>query len=276
MTRILSILSVLLISFPLQALAFDHSYTLWNKDLAQFNDGGYVHYGKWQRNPARLDRFLSELQAVSVQEMGQWSGAQREAFWINAHNALVVSNILRVYPALNKLEDVPHKIVGQKLTAANIRDRILRGSETRVPMVSDILMVDTTIAKGHDRRILFAMCDGTRASPLLAATAYTAGHLSAQLDEQVSRTVANPDFVRVDTRLKVFHVGDFFRTYQEDFKTYKDNAPLFEQADSSNRGLLRFIFPYLDKSVQDKVLAKQNTAWQVDYRMSSHDLNGGN
>lgn len=275
MLRILSILSVLLISFPYQAMAFDHSYTLWNKDLAQFNDGGHIHYGKWQRGHARLDRFLAQMQAVSVREIGGWSAAEREAFWINAYNALVVANIIRVYPALNKLEDETRKIAGQEVTSADIRDKILRGSETRVPMVSDFLMVDTSIAKGGDRRVLFALCGGTQSSPPLGSKAYTARHLSAQLDAQVRRTVTNPDFVRVDPRLRIFHVGGFFRTFKGDFRTYQGKSLLFDRSDNSNKGLLRFLFPYLDKSMQDKVMAKQKYAWQVDYSLPSQGLNGG-
>lgn len=275
MSRILSILSILLISFPLQAFAFDQGYALWSKDLARFDDGGYVHYGKWQRNRERLDRFLAEMKAVSIPQMNGWSPAEREAFWINAYNAVVVDNILKVYPAINKLEDSSHKIAGQDITATYIRDKILRGSNARIPMVTDVLGVNTKIAQGHDLRALFAICDGTQASPRLANKAYTARHLSAELNAQVRRTAADPNFVQVDTRLRIFRMGDFFHKYQRDFTTYQGNAPLFTQTENRNKGVLRFIVSYLGKSVQDKVLAKQKMPWQVNYRISSYKLNGG-
>ena len=275
MLRVIFVLFVFLASLPSQAMAFDHGYALWNRDLAQFNEGGYIHYGAWQRNRTRLNRFLTEMRQVTVQQMRDWEPAQRKAFWINAHNALVVANILKVYPKLSWLKDGSYMVAGQEVTATDIRDKVLRGSETKIPMLSDMLLQDTTIAEGRDWRVLFALCEGVSTSPPLGGAAYTAKHLSEQLDAQVSRTVVNSAYVRIDPRLRIFHVGGFFRTYREDFKKYQGSTLLFVKSDSRNRGLLRFIFPYLDKAMQDQVMAKQKLPWRVDYGLPSHDLNGG-
>lgn len=260
---------------PGGAFAFDHTYRLWNSDLAQFNESGYIHYGAWKRNHERLDDFIAEMRQVSLNELMGWSPDKQNAFWINAHNALVVARILESYPNVYEQKDRTWLIAGQDVSIENIRDRILRGTESRVPLLSETLMLDTSIAKGKDLRILFALCEGSIASPPLSELAYTGENLSAQLDEQIRKTLADPAFMRVETRLKIFHVGGFFRIYKRDFKKYQGNGLLFERSSSSDRGLLRFVFPYLDKSIQDELLRKQKVAWRVDYKLAPSGLNGG-
>jgi len=263
------------IGLPTTAQAFDHSYRLWNSDLKQFNQGGYIHYGAWRINHKRLDQYISDIQSVTHQQLSRWSPAQKEAFWINAHNALMVSRILNAYPKYYDLHNTHWKIGGKTVTTEDIRDKVLRGTESRVLLLSDALGRDTSIGTGQDLRILFAICEGTKASPPLAATAYSARHLSRQLDQQVQRTLSNTSFLSVEPRLKTFHVGGFFRTYQRDFKKYQGDPLLFEHSSGSNQGVLRFIFTYLDKATQDAVLAKQRWPWRVDYRSTPHSLNGG-
>jgi len=275
MKKILFILILTTLALPGAAMAFDHSYKLWNRDLKQFNQGGYIHYGAWQLNHQRLDQYIKAIESVTHRQISSWTPAQQGAFWINAHNALVVTRILDVYPKYYDLHKLHWKIAGKTVTVEDIRDKVLRGAESRVFLLSAALGRDTSIGAGQDLRILFAICEGSQASPPLAATAYTAKHLARQLDQQVRRTLSNTAFLRVEPKLKTFHVGGFFRTYQRDFKKYRGDALLFEHSTGSNRGALRFIFPYLDKATQDAVLAKQRWPWRVDYKSTPHSLNGG-
>ena len=260
---------------PATAMAFDHSYKLWNKDLKQFNQGGYIHYGAWQRNQTRLKQFLAAMQSVTHRELQTWTAAQRQAFWINAHNALVVIRLLEVYPAIHRAHDREWAIAGPKLGIEDIRDKILSGTESKVLIISNVLGRDTSMGPGKNLRILFAICEGTKNSPPLAAIAYTAKHLSKQLEQQVQHTLSMPSFLRVEPKLKTFHVGGFFRTYQRDFKKYQGDALLFERTTASDQGVLRFTFNYLDKATQDAILAKQRWPWRVDYHAAQRSLNGG-
>jgi len=275
MIKILLTLLLAAMAWPATAMAFDHSYKLWNSDLKQFNEGGYIHYGAWQRNRQRLDKYIHDMQGVTHRELGAWSAAKKEAFWINAHNALVVARILDAYPKVYDLHDKQWLIAGQKMEIENIRDNILRGAESSVFMLSTALGRKTSMSASNDIRVLFAICEGTTASPPLASRAYTAKQLTRQLETQVNYTLSMPSFLRVEPRLKVFHVGNFFRKYQRDFKQYKGNMLLFERSTGSDRGMLRFTFNYLDQSTQDAILARQNRPWRVDYRTSKHNLNGG-
>jgi len=275
MRRIVFALLLVLMAAPGTALAFDHTYRLWNSDLAQFNESGYVHYGAWKRNHERLDRYIADMKDVGLREFGGWTPEQRTAFWINAHNALVIARIIEAYPRVDEQRERHWLVAGQDVTTDDIRDKILRGTESRVPLLSEALGRDTSIAAGRDLRILFAICEGSTVSPPLSESAYTGDGLSAQLDRQVSRTLANPSFLEVEPRLKIFRVAGFFRIYQRDFKTYQGHVLLFEKSGSGDRGLLRFVFPYLDKPMQDVLLAKQKARWRVEYRMPSDALNGG-
>lgn len=275
MKRLCKICLIMVVLLPSSAMAFDHSYKLWNSDLMRYNDNGYVHYGAWQRNQQRLDQFIGEITAVSHRELKGWPDAEQEAFWINAFNALVIKRILDVYPKYYDVHDLHWTIAGQKLTVEQIRDNILRGTESSVFMLSTALGRKTSISSDRDLRVLFAICEGRVSSPPLAVKAYQAKGLPEQLEQQVRRTLSDPAFLDADTKRKTFHVGNFFRLYQRDFKGYKGNALLFERSTGSDRGVLRFIYAYLDQATQDAVLAKQNRPWRVDYRNAKHALNGG-
>ena len=275
MRKIILILIMAVMAWPAAALAFDHSYKLWNSDLKQFNQHGYVHYGAWKRNQQRLNQYVQAMQSVTHRQLAGWSAAQRQAFWINAHNALVVFRMLDAYPKVYDLHDLRWMIAGQSVTVEDIRDKILRGTESRVLLLSDALGIKTSLQAGKPLHILFAMCEGTRSSPLLASRAYTAKALATQLEQQVQRTLSDPAYVQVDGKLRIFHVGHFFHQYQRDFKQYKGDSLLFERSSGVDQGLLQFIFPYLDQSMQDTILAKQNRPWRVDYRPAQRAVNGG-
>jgi len=275
MKKLFFTLIVIAMTAPGTAMAFDHSYKLWNRDLKQFNQNGYIHYGAWQSNRGRLDQFLKAMQSVSHREISGWTAAQRQAFWINAYNALVVNRILEVYPNINRMHHRKWTIAGQTFKIEAIRDNILRGTESRIVILSEVLGRKTSMASGRDLRILFAICEGAQASAPLATKAYTARHLSRQLDKQARHTLSSSSFLRVEPRLKIFHVGSLFRTYQRDFKAYQGNPLLFEHSTGSDRGVLRFAFNYLDQPTQDAVLAKQRWPWRVDYRPAHRTLNGG-
>jgi len=275
MKKLFFILIVATMAVPGTAMAFDHSYKLWNRDLKQFNQNGYIHYGAWQSNRGHLDQFLKAMQSVTHREISGWSAAQRHAFWINTYNALVVIRILEVYPNINRMHHRKWIIAGQTMKIEAIRDKILRGTESRVLLLSDTLARKTSMASGKDLRILFAICEGTQASAPLAAKAYTAKHLSRQLDKQTKLTLSSASFLRAEPRLKIFHVGSLFRTYQRDFKEYQGNPLLFEHSAGSDKGVLRFAFNYLDQPTQDAVLAKQRWPWRVNYRPAHQSLNGG-
>ena len=275
MKKLFFTLIVAAMALPGTAMAFDHSYKLWSRDLKQFNQNGYIHYGAWQSNRGRLDKFLKATESVTHRDISGWTGAQRQAFWINTYNALVVNRILEVYPNINRMHNRKWTIGGQTMKLKEIRDNILRGTESRILLLSDTLGRKTSMASGRDLRILFAICEGTQASAPLAAKAYTARHLSRQMDKQTQRSLSSASFLRAEPRLKIFHVGSLFRTYQRDFKEYKGNPLLFDHSAGSDKGVLRFAFNYLDKPTQDAVLAKQRWPWRVDYRPAHRSLNGG-
>jgi len=275
MMRRILLLLITLLAVPVTATAFDHSYKLWNSDLKQFNESGYIHYGAWQRHHERLDRYIAGMQAVSLPDASGWQPSRRYAFWINAHNALVISSLLEVYPKVRDVRKRRWVIAGQDVSIADIRDKILRGTESKVFLLSDALGRETSMDSGSDLRVLFAICEGGSASPPLAGVAYTADKLSAQLDRQVKATLADPSFLTIKPKLKVFQVAGFFRSFQRDFKQYRGGALLFERSSGGDRGLLRFIFPYLDRPMQDLLLSRQTVPWRVRYLLPPDSLNGG-
>lgn len=266
------------------ALAFDHSHKLWDASLKQYVENGYVHYGVWKRNKADLQRYLAELQAVNIMEAEKWSPVQRYAFWINAYNALVVSTILDHYPfklgskivSIRGMHDDKHMaIAGQEVSLDDIRDHILRKTETRQFLLSDVMGRDTQMGSGANLRVLLSICNGTITAAPLRSEAYVADRLDKQLDDQVRRVINSKDYLEVVVGQKTMKTGYVFKEFKDDFRAYSAYPALFGKSPTKDRGLLRFIFHYLPSELQKGVLSRQKSPWRFNFQSGNAQLNGG-
>jgi len=282
MIRLYSVLVALFMLAPLSAHAFDHSYKLWNHDLRQYDQMGFVHYGVWKQNRSNLDRYIKNLKTVNVLKMQNWSRAQTYAFWINAYNAIVVSTILDHYPDVLHSKRVSisgmydrkkWNVAGQNITLDYIRDRILR--KARATLLSTFTGRKTSMETGRDLRLLFAINDGTRKSMRLRSEAYTAKKFGRQLEDQSRNAIRTARFVQVIPSQKTFKLGYLFKTFRPDFDRYESQSVLFSRSSPHDRGMLRFVYHYLPKDVQKEILSRQKAPWRIRFAMYNGTLDGG-
>lgn len=137
---------------------------------------GAVDYAGLKRDEARLDAYLVGLGDTDVDRLDR---AERMAFWINAYNALTIKLILRRYPGIRSIKDIPRRwdladwrVGGRSYSLNEIEHGILR--------------------KMGDPRIHFAIVCASKSCPDLAAEAYRPEQLDAQLTTAARRFLADP------------------------------------------------------------------------------------
>jgi len=280
----LILLGLLFTLWAMPVQAFDHNHKLWQAELGKYVENGYVHYGAWKRNRANLDRYRKQLESVSMHETASWSPMQRHAFWINAYNALVVTVILDNYPfklgsKVVSIRDMYNNlhwtIAGQEVSLDSIRDHILRKTEIRYDFISDIAGRNTQMRVGTDQRVLLSLCDATITSAPLRSEAYAARRLNKQLEDQTRKVIRNKDYIEVVVGRKTIVAGNYFKVFKKDFGSYPEYPALFEKSSSRDRGLLRFIFHYLPRDVQNGILSQQKSPWRFNFQSGNRSLNGG-
>lgn len=165
------------------------------------NDDGLVNYAAIKRNPSELKTLLrqvADFNAVAA------AAPDREAFYLNAYNLLVIGEIVARYP-LASVEKVPGffdnalvSVAGEKLTLNDIENKKLRQIY-------------------HDPRIHFALVCGAKGCPHLSRMAYVGSQLDTQLTTQARHVLQDPAFIQVDAAHHEVRISQIFKWYADDF-----------------------------------------------------------
>lgn len=166
------------------------------------NAAGDVNYAAIKRSPAALNALLRRVETFDAAGARP---AEREAFYLNAYNLLVIGEVVARYP-LESVQRVPGffdknlvRVAGEQLTLNDLEARKLRQPYA-------------------DPRVHFALVCGARGCPRLSRTAYAAAQLDAQLTAQARQVLQNPVFVRVDAQAGKVQLSQIFKWYEADFK----------------------------------------------------------
>ena len=171
--------------------------------LAKFVDAqGNVNYAAIKRNPTALNDLLKQVEAFNAAAA---TAPDREAFYLNAYNLLVIGEVVERYP-LESVEKVPGffdknlvSVAGEKLTLNN-----LEAQKLRQPYA--------------DPRVHFALVCGAKGCPRLSRTAFVGSQLDAQLTTQARKVLQDPGFIRVDEKGRKVQLSQIFKWYEGDFK----------------------------------------------------------
>jgi hypothetical protein len=150
--------------------------------------------------------------------------ADREAFYLNAYNILVISEVAAHYPA-ESVQKIPGffdknlvTVAGEKMTLND-----LEAKKLREPF--------------HDPRVHFALVCGAKGCPHLNRQAFVGNQVDAQLTVQARKVLQDPKFIRVNDATKKVQVSEIFKWYESDFKAsgktglayinqYRDSKPI--------------------------------------------------
>ena len=171
--------------------------------LAKFvNADGNVNYAAIKRNPLELQGLLKRVAAFDAASA---TAPDREAFYLNAYNLLVIGEVVARYP-LESVQKVPGffdknlvSVAGEKLTLNDLEARKLRQPYA-------------------DPRVHFALVCGAKGCPRLSRAAYVGNQLDAQLTIQARKVLQDPGFIRVNAQARKVQLSQIFKWYEADFK----------------------------------------------------------
>lgn len=153
------------------------------------DDQGLVRYRAWQANEAdraELRDYLELLSSTGIDGNGKLfrrrgtngnSNDHEIAFWVNAHNALVIQGILDVYPT-DSIRQHANPV------GYDIRQHLKLMTGGRAYSLNDIER--TCLAGFQDPRVRFAISNASRSCPPLLNRAWTADDAPMLLDQCAS------------------------------------------------------------------------------------------
>ncbi|MET4073034.1 DUF547 domain-containing protein [Hymenobacter sp. UYCo722] len=171
--------------------------------LAKFVDEyGNVNYGAIKRNPLELKALVRRYETFDA---GAATAPDREAFYLNAYNIMVINQVVANYPA-ESVQKIPGffdknlvSVAGEKMTLND-----LEAKKLREPF--------------HDPRVHFALVCGAKGCPRLSRQAFVGNQVDAQLTVQARKVLQDPKFIRVNDAAKKVLISQIFKWYEPEFK----------------------------------------------------------
>jgi hypothetical protein len=167
--------------------------------LKKYVSDNKVDYAAIKKNSSELDEILKLIADYELTNENNTN----QAFLINAYNLLVIKGVSVKFPIKSPL-DIPgffdkitYTIASKKATLNDIENKMLR-------------------AKYDDARLHFVLVCGANGCPPILPEAYLPKTLDAKLDQQTTKALNNPNFIKV-TGDKI-QLSQLFEWYKEDFK----------------------------------------------------------
>ena len=225
----------------------------YDKLLRAHVKNGWVNYKAFKQQEARLDAYLKTLAQTDPAKLTK---SERLAYWINAYNAFTIKLILRRYPKIKSIKDIPGRWDRREWTAGGktyslgeIEHQILR-------------------KRFNEPRIHFAIVCASKSCPDLPSEAYTAKRLDRQLTAAAKRFLADTKKGLQTRREKGFlwghnnyvYLSSIFNWFAEDFEKHGGSV-------------IAFIKPYVSKK-QRAFLEKHKDDFSIRYLDYDWSLNG--
>jgi hypothetical protein len=161
--------------------------------------GNKVNYEVIKKNPEELNELVTLISDYKISKNDDTD----KAFLINAYNLLVIKGIVNKYPTKSPLDIAgffdksTYSISGKKVTLNDIENKLLR-------------------AVYKDARLHFVLVCGANGCPPLLAEAYMPKTIETQLEQQTTKALNNPNFIKVIGNK--IQLSQIFEWYKEDFK----------------------------------------------------------
>jgi hypothetical protein len=196
------IFTLFLCCFLLGTSSFAQENIFFNKTdtfLKKYVNEHKVDYDAIKKNPTELDEIIK---LIATYELSTDENTNK-AFLINAYNLLVIKGVSVKFPVKSPL-DIPgffdkitYTIASKKATLNDIENKMLR-------------------AKYDDARLHFVLVCGANGCPPILPEAYLPKTLDAKLDQQTTKALNNPNFIKVMG--DKIQLSQLFEWYKEDFK----------------------------------------------------------
>jgi hypothetical protein len=191
---------------------------IWDELLQRYvDDLGRVNYRRWKAEGA--DVLRAWLESLADVDLADFTDADaRLALWLNAYNAIAISQVLEVYP----IASIRPKVLGIPNWLSFLdfftRSNTIVGGKKYSKKYS-LNQIEHAILRPEfaEPRIHFALVCASVGCPLLRRGAYFPESVRTQLEADASRFIHNPDKVRYDAQKKTLYLSKIFKWYEEDF-----------------------------------------------------------
>ncbi|MGB1242908.1 MAG: DUF547 domain-containing protein [Chitinophagales bacterium] len=183
-----------LVNAPLKSLG-----NVTNGFLKKYVSGGLVSYKSIKKG--EIKQLAEQIAAV---DLSKSSSLEKQAFYINSYNILVVKSLLDTNIPSSPLDVLgffdarKHPVAGQSLTLDELEKGKLFGLK-------------------KDARFHFAAVCGAKGCPQIETFAYSPSNLNAQLNRQTKKALNNTSFTRVNETEKKVELSEIFKWYESDF-----------------------------------------------------------
>ncbi len=189
-------------------------FTIWDDLLQRYvDDFGRVNYRRWKAEGA--DVLSAWLQTLADADLAAVTDADaRLALWLNAYNAIAISQVLEVYP----IASIRPKVLGIP-NWLGFLDFFTRSNSIIAGKKYSLNQIEHAILRPEfaEPRIHFGLVCAAVGCPLLRRGAYFPESVRTQLEADANRFIHNPDKVRYDTEKKTLYLSKIFKWYGEDF-----------------------------------------------------------
>ena len=187
---------------------------IWDELLQRYvDDLGRVNYRRWKAEGADVLRVW--LESLADVDLADFTDADaRLALWLNAYNAIAISQVLEVYPIASirpKVLGIPNWL--SFLDFFTRSNTIIGGKKYSLNQIEHAILRP----EFAEPRIHFALVCASVGCPLLRRGAYFPESVRTQLEADASRFIHNPDKVRYDAEKKTLYLSKIFKWYGEDF-----------------------------------------------------------
>ena len=189
-------------------------FRIWDELLQRYvDDLGRVNYRRWKAEGADVLRVW--LESLADVDLADFTDADaRLALWLNAYNAIAISQVLEVYPIASirpKVLGIPNWL--SFLDFFTRSNTIIGGKKYSLNQIEHAILRP----EFAEPRIHFALVCASVGCPLLRRGAYFPESVRTQLEADASRFIHNPDKVRYDAQKKTLYLSKIFKWYGEDF-----------------------------------------------------------
>mgnify|MGYP005609165109 FL=1 len=196
-------------------------FAIWDDLLQRYvDDFGRVNYRRLKAESAEVLReWLETLADVDLAAVTETD--VRLALWLNAYNAIAISQVIEVYP----IGSIRPKVLGIPNWLAFL-DFFTRSNSTIAGKKYSLNQIEHGILRREftEPRIHFALVCASVGCPMLRRGAYFPESVRTQLEADAKHFIRNPDRVRYDAGKKTLYLSKIFEWYGEDFVKAADSV----------------------------------------------------
>lgn len=223
-------------------------------DLA-VSDNGDVNYSLLRRKRASLNAAMALLEITHPAQIMAMNNAEKEAFWINAHNLCTLKLIVDNYPIQPKWYMIlyPNNSIMQIADPWTKNYFKVQGLEYNLEEIRNEMLLQ----RFKDPRICFALSYATQGGATLRKESYRAETLDEQLDDQVRKYLALPKGLRIDRGSNTVFLSNQFNIFRDSFLNSKyAEIKKFRNRKDDEKAWLNFLLNYLPE--EDKLFLETN------------------